>query len=392
MNKINRMYIISFFFTLHIALSAYVNSVFLTSIISEKYVGILYTISSFLALILLSKSSTILKYLGNRRLILWLLLINMGSLLGMITSIHPYVIATSFVTFIATNSLIFLCLDIFIEHFQDKDNIGKTRGLHLTILSFAWMISPLITSFLITKEGGYRAIYLLAFLATIIMTIVLFFSVRTFEDSAYKKTPFLETHRYLKTNPHMMAITMINFLLQFFYAWMVVYTPIYLYNHIGLGWVEIGIIFTIMLSPFVIISLPIGILIDKYHIKKRDLLSIGLFIMSLSTLTISFFWTKNIYFWAGILFLTRIGASIIEATAEIYFFTHIKEEDTYLLSIYRDMTPVAYIIAPLFATLIFIYLPFNYLFLVLSLVLLTGLYYVPRLKHNHFSEPTPEIN
>lgn len=383
MNKINRMYIISFLFTLHIALSAYVNSVFLTGYISETYVGVLYTISSFLALILLSKSSSILKYLGNRRLILYLLLINMISLLGLITSRSAYVIASSFVAFTATNSLIFLCLDIFIEHFQDKNIIGKTRGIHLTILSIAWMLSPLITSFLITKEGGYQAIYLLAFVATILMTIVLFFSVRTFEDSVYKKTPFLETYRYLKTNPHMMAITMINFLLQFFYAWMVVYTPIYLFNHIGLGWAEIGIIFTIMLSPFVIISLPIGILIDKYHIKKRSLLYIGLIIMSLSTLIIAFLSTNSIYVWALILFLTRVGASITEATAEIYFFTHIQEEDTYLLGIYRDMTPVSYIIAPMLATLIFLYLPFNYLFLILSLILLAGLYYIPKLKHNH---------
>src|SRR3989339_628624 len=113
--KINRMYVLSFFFSLHIALSAYVNSTFLSSIISEKYVGLLYTLSSIATLLLLSKSANILKYFGNRRLILILLLVNMLSLVGMITSTNPYIVASSFVVFVSTNTQILFCIDIFIE-------------------------------------------------------------------------------------------------------------------------------------------------------------------------------------------------------------------------------------------------------------------------------------
>lgn len=54
------------------------------------------------------------------------------------------------------------------------------------------------------------------------------------------------------------------------------------------------------------------------------------------------------------LILTRMGASIIETTSEIYFFTHTKEEDAFLLGVFRDMTP-AYIVAPLVSTAIFIF-------------------------------------
>lgn len=60
------MYILSFLFTLHISISAYVNSTFLTEFISEKYVGLVYTAGSLITLILLAKSSGILKRLGNR--------------------------------------------------------------------------------------------------------------------------------------------------------------------------------------------------------------------------------------------------------------------------------------------------------------------------------------
>lgn len=383
MSKINRTYVLSFLFSIHVALSAYVNSTFLLKIISEKYVGILYTISSVVTLLLLAKSVNLLKYFGNRKFILISLLINMASLVGMITSKNPYIIGASFVSLITTNTLVYLSIDIFIEHFGNPLTVGKTRGLYLMVINLAWMLCPLVTSFLITKEGGYASIYIISFIATVIMTIGLVFSVRRFEDRSYIKTPFIQTYKYLKENHHMFAITMINFLLQFFFALMVIYTPIYLYKHIGLGWDQIGVIFTIMLAPFVIFGLPIGILIDKYHIKKRSLLIIGIIIMSVSTFFMSYITSTSIALWAFVLFMTRTGACIVEATSEIYFFTHAKEEDAYLLSIFRDMNPVAYITAPIVSTIIFIFLPLKFLFAILGIISLLGLYYIPHLKHNH---------
>jgi len=381
--KINRMYLLSFLFTLHIALSSYVNSTFLSGIISEKYVGLLYTLSSVATLILLSKSVHILKNFGNKKLTLIFLLFNMISLVGLITSKNPYILGASFVTFIATNTLVLFCIDIFIEHFSDQEKTGKTRGLYLTIINIAWMLSPLIAAYLITKEGGYKAIYILAFITVVVMTIGLLFSVKTFQDRTYRKTPFLETFRYLKKNRHMFAITMINFLLQFFFAWMVVYTPIYLYEHIGFGWGQIGIMFSIMLAPFVFLGLPVGILIDKYHVRKRLLLVIGFIILIISTLFIPFITSMNVIVWALVLFMTRVGASIVETAGEIYFFSHTTDEDADLLSIYRDMYPIAYIIAPIVATLVFLVFPFKYLFVVLGIIMLAGFYFIPKLKHNH---------
>jgi MFS family permease len=380
------MYILSFLFSLHIALSAYVNSTFLTRIISEDYVGILYTIASVVTLLLLSESSIILKHLGNRKFVLWLLLINMMSLIGMITSHNPYIIGGSFMGLFITNTLVFFCLDIFIEHFGNPKTIGKTRSMYLTVGNVAWLISPLITAILITQEGGYLTIYIIALVACCATILGFIFSVRKFSDRTYTKTPFLETYQYLQTNKHMLSITIIDFILQFFYVWMVIYTPIYLHTHLGFGWDKLGVIFTIMLVPFVLFEFPVGVIIDKYHVKKRNLLMLGFAIMACSTLSIAYTTTLNIAVWAMILFLTRTGAAIVESTAEIYFFTHVTEEDAFLLGIFRDMSPVAYIVAPLVATMVFVFLPFRYLFVVLTIIILCAFYYIRHLKHNH--EPT----
>jgi len=252
------------------------------------------------------------------------------------------------------------------------------------------MISPLIASLIITKEGGYKSIYLIALLLVIIMTILFMSFIKKYKDKTYTRTAFVETFKYLKKSKHMFAISMVNFLLQFFYAWMVVYTPIYLYNHLGFTWDKIGIMFTVMLIPFVIIELPIGVIIDKYNFNKKIILSIGFIIMIISTGIITFLPAYNWIIWIIILFITRVGASIVEATNEIYFFTYIGDEDASLLSIFRDMYPVAYIIAPIIATLIFLILPFKYLFITLSIIMLSSFYFISKLKgkyENKLSNP-----
>jgi len=380
-SKIKKIYILSFIFSFHIAISAYANSVFLSSYIKEDYVGMLYTVSSIITLLFLSSFSRILKSFGNKKVVMILLCLNMISLVGMITSINPVTIASSFIFFLSTNTLVLFCIDIFIEHFGDPNKTGKTRGLYLTLINTAWMLSPLLTSFLISKEGGYKTIYILAFIMVSIMTFGLLFSVKTFKDEKYKRVSFLKTFKFLRKNKNIFSIVFINFLLQFFYSWMVVYTPIYLIDHLGFSWDKIGIIFTIMLAPFVILGLPLGVFVDKYNLNKKKILSIGFIIIIISTSLISFITTKQVIIWAIILFITRIGASIIETIGEIYFFKNIKEEDTYLLGIYRDMNPVSYITAPILATIFFLILPFNLLFLILGIIMVSGLFIIPKLKN-----------
>lgn len=381
--KIKRMHVISFLFALHIAIGAYINSTFLVSIIKEERVGLLYTIASILILLILSKSSGILKTFGNKKSILTFLLVNMVSLVGLIISKNPIIIGASFVSFMITNTLVFFCIDIFIEHFGDPSKTGTTRGLQLTFLNFAYMISPLIAAFFIVR-GGYQAVYIVSFIIVVIMTLWLIFSVRSFKDKKYIRQPFWETYKYLLNNKNILAIVLINFLLQFFYAWMVVYTPIYLHEHMLFSWGQIGIIFTIMLSPFVILGLPIGTLIDKYNFNKKILLYWGFVILCISTAGLSFIASNNIIIWAIVLFVTRIGASMIETTSEVFFFKKITEKDTNLLSIYRDMFPVAFIIAPLVASIVFFFTPLGQsLFIILGIIMLTGFYYTYKIKNEN---------
>ncbi len=380
--KIHKTYILSFLFALHVAIAAYVNSTFLTEIISAKYVGLIFTASSVLALVFLSQSSQVLKSLGNRKLILLFLIMNILGISGMIYGINPYLIGASFIIFNVTNTLFFFCIDIFVEHFSNRDALMKTRGIYLTMYNIGWLASPFITGFLTLQGNGYNAVYEVSLALAIITMVGLMIWIPSFDDATYNKVPFMQAYKFLRTKHHLASINIINFILHFFYVWMVIYTPIYLIEHIGFTWKSLSIIFTIMLAPFVIMPITLGYLVEKYKLHKTKLIRLGILIMSIGAMSISFIKIDSVILWAMILFITRVGAATVEAVSELYFFTHVKEEDAHLLSLFRDMSPLAYLIAPLLGTAVLTLLPFKYLFIVLGLLILSALYYIPKLRHS----------
>jgi MFS family permease len=145
------------------------------------------------------------------------------------------------------------------------------------------------------------------------------------------------------------------------------------------GWDKIGIIFSIMLIPFVILDFPLGKLSDK--IGEKKMLIAGFLIIILSVLVIPLITDSKLWIWALILFATRIGAATIEVMNESYFFKTINERNADEISFFRNAPFVAYIIAPLVAVPILFLIPsFEYLFFFLSAVLLLGLFVALRLK------------
>jgi MFS family permease len=86
--------------------------------------------------------------------------------------------------------------------------------------------------------------------------------------------------------------------------------------------------------------------------------------------------------WAVILFITRIGASTIEIMCDTYFFKKVDGLNANAISFYRMSGPLAYILGPLLATVMFSFFNFEiqYLFLVLGLIMIFGLGFSLALK------------
>ena len=372
------IYLASFLFSLPVALTTYINSSFLEIHTNTNYVAIIYIISSLTTIIGLFKMPRVLTHFGNRRTSLSLSTIIFLSLIFLAFGGKGFIVIPAFIIyFVATNFLV-MSLDIFIENFSENFSIGKFRGLYLMIVNSAWIVAQIISGSIITKSS-YLGIYLFSAGFMILVSIIFIIFLHDFKDPRYKKVPILKTLKIFMENKNISKIYFINFVLKFFFAWMIIYTPIYLHEYIGFGWDQIGIIFTVMLLPFVILEFPLGKLSDKMGEKK--MLIIGFLISILATMAIPFISVPKLWLYALILFLTRIGAATIEVMSESYFFKMVNEENADTISFFRNTGPLSFIIAPLLAIPVLLFIPyFEYLFFVLGAVMLCGFLISLRLR------------
>jgi len=377
-SKINTLYVIIFLLNLHIAIPAYINSTFLSTFVSNKLVGIIYTIGSILTVSVFIFLPKLLGKYGNYKVGITTLILEFITIFILAITREPILLFISFILSLILTRIAIFNIDIFLESYSSDEETGGIRGFFLSSSNLAWVISPLIGG-LILANDNYLRLYLVSAFILIPTFFIVFHKFRNFDDLKYDKVPFWGTVREIVRKPNVRKIIMSNIMLRFFYSWMVIYAPIYLHEHIGFEWSEIGLIFTIMLLPFILFEIPLGKIADKLT-GEKELLSLGLIIMAISAGLMPFINGGSIFVWAGLLFITRTGASMVEVMTETYFFKKIDGTDSNLLSFFRMTSPIAYIFSPILATIILPFIGIQYIFLVLGIIMLFGLFEALTLK------------
>lgn len=371
MYPLRRIYTLSFFLSLSIALTAYVNSTFLSGIFNENFVGFFFSGASLLTIIFLEYIPFIIKRLGARKTTIFILIFSTIALLSLGVLENKFLTGLAFIVYILCNNLAIFCFDIFIEHYTKVENTGRSRGTYLTINNLGWLISPFASGVLITALG-HRNLY--ALVAGIIMIILMLFSnfMKEYKDSNYNHRSPLKALSYIHEHPNLLRIISINFILQLFFSWMIIFTPVYLNQVVGFSFATIGSIFTIMLLPFVLLSLPLGRLADK-NFGEKKLLGLGLIIMALATLLFGNYSGATPIVFALILFFSRVGAATVEIMCETYFFKNVGDEDPDIISLFRATAPLAFVVGPLLATLVLSFSSYPTLFYILAGIIVIGI-------------------
>lgn len=368
------MYIIGFIFNLSYAIPVYINSSFLSTFASDRLVGIIYVASSILAIMAFIEISNVLRRLGNLRTTIILLVLEIVSLTGLVVGHEAISLISSFLLNFVTIALINFTIDVFLEEFSTDNRTGKIRGTFLTMTNGAWLFAPLIASCILGTNGLYSNVYLLSAVLIVPVILLLFINLRGIKDPPHERLAFWKSFSEVWADKDIKSVLFVEFLLQFFYAWMIIYTPIYLHTIVGFDWPTIGVIFVIMLLPFVLLQEFLGRAADKYGEKK--MLAIGFIIIGISTASIAFLTDHNAIVWALVLFATRVGAAIIEVMADTYFFKKIDASKTHIISFSRMARPLAYVISPILATILFTVFDMKGLFIFLGLLMFYGLRYV----------------
>jgi len=373
------VYILSVLLTLHVAVPVFVNSTFLSLFLHEDVLGLIYSAGSILTILSLVAASYSLEKFGNYRTTMLLIAIQIMALLGLILWKEPMFLIFAFLIHFILSTVIGFNADIFLEKYSKDASTGATRGLAYSLMSISWVIAPLLAGFLIGDTENYWLVYVTSILFLIPAVLVLKNALHGFKDSRYHHLSFYKDILDVVKTKDKRYIFLSGLMLKLFFAWMVIYTPIYLHQHIGFNFKEIGFIFAIMTFAYVIFEWPIGQLADK-KLGEKELLATGFIVIAMATGYLSFITEANLLLWAFILFLTRTGAAMVEVTTESYFFKKIDSSDTDDIGFWRMLRPVAYLIAPLLVSPFLLIFDFQYIFLAIGIIMLLGTVFALQIK------------
>ncbi|MEX0933545.1 MAG: MFS transporter [Candidatus Paceibacterota bacterium] len=372
--QLQQLYFFAVFLAFHAAIPMYGNSGFLETFLDARTVGIIFAVASVLTLVALLNLPRILKRFGVYATASSLIVLEIFTLITLGISSFTALTIVAFILHLFLARSLFYALDILTENLTAPERTGVIRATLLTVLNTAVLISPLILSVVLGPDSRYTLMYLVAAIMLVPALFFLSIGFRHFKDPVYNAIEVRTATRKILHSQDFFNIFAAGFLLRFFFAWMTIYTPIYLISTIGFDWSVLGLIFSFMLLPFVLFEIPIGAIADKY-IGEKEFLTIGFIVTGVATISLSFITIPSAILWALVLFTTRFGASLIEATTESYFFKHVGPSDTGVVALYRTLEPLAFFVAPVVSTIALLFIDIRYTFVVLGTVMFTGVIY-----------------
>ncbi len=323
------------------------------------------------------------KYLRRFHTYKFILFIVISEIIATITfalSTNPYLTAASFIVHFCLQALIMIILNLFMETFTKHAETGMVRGLFLSLLNLGILIAPFIGGAILGARG-FTSVYIVAALLLIPFIFFLHRFMRHAPDPNYHSINVPEAFSRAMENKNLRGAFVAIFLLECFYAVMVIYFPIYI-TSLGVPLiVYLTAIIPIALIPLVILPYELGMVADK-KIGEKELLIFGLLVTAASLLTISLVTTTVTIIWILILFVSRVGAALIETMTYTYFYKKIDAEDASLTATFTNMRSVATITVTGFGIVLAPLLAVRpeLMFVLLALALLLGITYIIPIK------------
>ena len=375
------VYLVSFLYSFHYALPLYIDSSFVAQFLpTEATVGIVFSVAALFSAIITFLYPRILRRWGNYRTAVTTMGLEVVVLiaLAVFSKIfpNPVAIIAIFVFHQILVNSIYLNLDTFVESFSEDSKTGGIRGIFMTILSIAVAVAPFMAGLMLTDHDFWK-IYLASAVFMAIGTLIIAKNFRSQNETPCIVPTFKETLRLIAGSHDLHSIIFMHFLLAFFFAWMIIYTPIYLNKHMGIAMNDIlSIITPIALLPFIFFEVFLGKLADT-KLGEKEILTVGFILMAVSTAGLSLITTSSVAVWAAALFVTRTGASAVEVMTESYFYKQVGPCDIHIVTFMRMIRSTAYMVGPLIGSLVLYFAgdDYRYLFLALGVIMLTALPY-----------------
>lgn len=377
--KLHFINITSFLMGFNASLLSYITSSYLKEILGTDNVGVIYLLAYLIILLMLLHLHKIIYIFGKSFVLHISIFLKIISVAGLIFFPISFTGIWFLILYIIAGTLSWTVLGSIVESFSTDRESGRIRGLHLSITNIGFIMGPILSAQLLNKYS-FDGVFMASLIVYIVIFIFNLTFIRRTNHKFSKKINARELIKKVIKRKNIMRIYYVSFTLEFFYALMLIYSPLYLLEK-GFTWEQLGVAFTIMLIPFVVVQYPAGLIADKKTGEKEFLL-FSFFILGISTLMFYFSDSKDIMVWAMILFLGRLGAALVEILRESYFFKRIDGNDVDIIDFFNTSRPVAFIVATIISSLLLLHFSTDLIFLVVALVCFSAIYPTFKLADN----------
>jgi len=379
--KIFLVYFLFFVFGFCVSLVTYVTSGFFEQAWNEVNVGVLFLIPSIFDLLALFFLHRLVRKYGTSASLIFFLCTHIIFLAALIGFGISKTGAVFMMGYLLVLTLIYAVLDVVLESFSTDQRSGRIRGMYLTFGNVGFLFGPVISTNIL-ELWGYPALFLLILVLTFFVFCMALFGLRQ-ENKFYSEHMSARKIWFsVKNERDIFSIYLISVTLEFFYAIMVIYTPLYLLSTQGMSWSEIGFIFFFMLIPFVVLQYPAGRIADMY-IGEKELIIFSLVIMAIFTAVIPFIKTMDWILWALVLFGTRVGAAIIDVLRDSYFYKKVDAHNVSLIDFFRTARPIGIITASGISFVLLLFFSMKAVFFLLVFILLLAFFPAFRLHDSN---------
>jgi MFS family permease len=304
---------------------------------------------------------------------------------GLYFTAFAYSFTSLLIPFIVTTisyGLAMSVLDMYVEVSTDiRHKQGSVRGTYLALSNLAYIVGPL-TGGLLIQVGGFPFLFLASILFMIPFLGLVFYhmpelpikaqTALTEATHAVTQT-IVGAYRELFSHDKIRTVFYLKLLSNLFTSTVSIFVTIYMIDVAGFSFATTGLLLAISLIPYVLIEIPVGKLVDGKFTEHWPA-AIGFFIIALCISFVPIITDAGALVWAIILFVMRIGGSLIEISTESFFFKHLPAGNTEGISGFRALNPLSLVIAPILASVAIYFGGYNTLFTILSVLMLHGTY------------------
>lgn len=344
--------VIGLLVSLQVGFTTFIDSSYLARALSrfttepDRFVGYIFAATAALALVYFLLAPRLLRKYGNTKVSLFA---SISLPLGLLLLASPIPLPLTILTYLLVTldtTILFAALDVFIAQYVSEARMGMIHGLFFAMCSLGFMLSPALSGII---AAGYMMsyVYIAAAISALPIPFIIWGGFKNFIDPGYDDVPLLPGKDLHEAAPDLIPVFAAQFALQTFYVMMTIYIPLYFVEHIGFTYDTFGYIITIALAMFVILPTPYGWIADNF-IGEKEMIITGMVIMGASLIAIPLLAEQHQTFtlWAGLLIISRIGATATESMADTFFFKRIEHAHPSLIAFYRRARPLAWLIIP----------------------------------------------